>query len=229
MFDPEKYTISVKKDVIDGETYFVATVSELKDVEEFGDTPAEAYSLAIETITLAYQLFLEKGLAFPEPNIKEVKDECSGRVTLRLPKSLHAKAINTAKNEGVSLNSFLCSIISEAIGRFDSVSHFIAKIENITKNLEASLSKRSSNLVKDNLNYNEIVDSWFEIESNKKHLQFIARTKLVTPNHSFYASLFEQDSNVFEHVGPRQSSEISMNYVAELKHVKAGEYNVFNK
>ncbi|WP_373371125.1 toxin-antitoxin system HicB family antitoxin, partial [Proteus mirabilis] len=34
-------------------------------------------------------------------------DNVSGRLTLRLPKSIHAKCIKAAESDGVSLNTYL--------------------------------------------------------------------------------------------------------------------------
>ena len=65
----------------------------------------EAYALAIDTIETAAAMFSESGRAFPLP--AQPQDQYSGRVTLRLPKSLHRALANAAEEEGVSLNQHL--------------------------------------------------------------------------------------------------------------------------
>ena len=55
---------------------------------------------------------LEKGFNIPEPKI--VPDpEYNGRITMRLPKTLHRKASEEAEKEGMSLNTYLVYLISE--------------------------------------------------------------------------------------------------------------------
>lgn len=117
-FDPEQYTISVRKEVVEGELLFVARVAELPDIQEFADCHTDAYAFAIETIRTAYDLCLENEIPFPEPLI--ISDEsldASGRVTLRMPKSLHAQLIRTADKEGVSLNQYIVSALSVQYGQ----------------------------------------------------------------------------------------------------------------
>nr|WP_284183105.1 toxin-antitoxin system HicB family antitoxin [Providencia rettgeri] len=112
VFDPEKYTISVKKTIEDHEVVYVASVTELPDIREYADTADFARELAIDSIATAYEAFTENGMIFPEPNDDSKIENVSGRVTLRLPKSIHAKCIKAADNEGVSLNSYLATCIT---------------------------------------------------------------------------------------------------------------------
>ncbi|ELI9034591.1 toxin-antitoxin system HicB family antitoxin [Morganella morganii] len=112
VFDPEKYTISVKKTTEDGEVVFVASVAELPDIREYADTADFARELAIDSISTAYEVFAEQGMIFPQPSDDSQIESVSGRVTLRLPKSIHAKCIKAAENDGVSLNSYLTTCIT---------------------------------------------------------------------------------------------------------------------
>ena len=56
---------------------------------------------------------LDKGRAIPEPmeNI-----EFSGKLVLRLPKSLHKKASRAAERDGISLNQFIVSSLAQQVG-----------------------------------------------------------------------------------------------------------------
>lgn len=67
MLDPYEYSIIIKKVVIDGKRLFGATVQELPDVIEYGNTYQETYELAIDTITTAAQMCAEANIPFPEP------------------------------------------------------------------------------------------------------------------------------------------------------------------
>lgn len=114
MINPEEYTVSVRMESVDGERKYVARIQELPDVEEFADTPEFARELALDTIATIYEICQEKGLAFPSPNVAQAP-EASGRVTLRLAKSIHAAAIQRAQLEGISLNQFMSNAISNAL------------------------------------------------------------------------------------------------------------------
>ena len=53
----------------------------------------------------------------PKPATREAgADDFSGRFVQRVPKSLHARLATQAKKEGVSLNTFILSLISEGLG-----------------------------------------------------------------------------------------------------------------
>ena len=117
MIDAELYTVSVRKESIEGETFYVARVAEFPDVEEYGDTFSEARELALETIVTSYELCSEQNIAFPTPIDIETLTNVSGRVTLRMPKSLHAKLVSEALKEDISLNQYLVSSLSMTYGQ----------------------------------------------------------------------------------------------------------------
>ncbi|MBE0470710.1 MAG: hypothetical protein IBX55_14525 [Methyloprofundus sp.] len=60
-FDASLYTISVRKSDFDGEVLFEAKIKELPDVAEYADSYEEAYSLAIDTLEITAEAFLEQG------------------------------------------------------------------------------------------------------------------------------------------------------------------------
>ena len=110
MIDPHDYSISVRRGEFEGEICFEARIKELPDIAEYADSFEEAYALAIDSIETTMEIFTEKGRTFPEPNISA--DDFSGRVTLRLPKSLHRSLSTMSDSEGVSLNQYLCNVLS---------------------------------------------------------------------------------------------------------------------
>ena len=119
MIDASKYTIIVRKGYFDGEECFEARVAELPDVAEYADSFNEAYALAIDTIETTSELFEAKGKSIPPPFLPA--DDYSGRVTLRLPKSLHRALTEAAGNEGVSLNQHLSNILNYYAGYANAV------------------------------------------------------------------------------------------------------------
>ena len=112
--NPYAYNITVREIVFDGDPHFEARVKELPDVREYAASAGDAYALAIDTIETAAAMFAEEGRSFPSPAL--LQDDFSGRVTLRLPKSLHRALANTAKNEGVSLNQHLVNVLTYDLG-----------------------------------------------------------------------------------------------------------------
>ncbi|HAU4888422.1 toxin-antitoxin system HicB family antitoxin [Aeromonas hydrophila] len=114
MINPEEYTVSVRMESVDGERMYVARIQELPDVEEYADTAEFARELALDTIATMYDICQDKGLKFPSPNVAQAP-EASGRVTLRLAKSIHAAAIQRAQFEGISLNQFMSNAISNEL------------------------------------------------------------------------------------------------------------------
>lgn len=123
MFDPYAYTITVQKRNIDGDVCYEARVKELPDQIVYGDTHNEAYDLIIETIETTAVLFAKIGKPMPTPLVPDDEDH-SGRVTLRLPKSLHKTLVVRADSECVSLNQ----LISTALAHFEGFNTATTKI-----------------------------------------------------------------------------------------------------
>jgi predicted RNase H-like HicB family nuclease len=110
MIDPHTYNVTIRKGHFEGETCFEARVRELPDLAEYGDSYEEAYELAVDAIYTTAQVLEEKGALMPAP--QDIPDDFSGRVTLRLPKTLHRGLSVAAECEGISLNQYLVNILS---------------------------------------------------------------------------------------------------------------------
>lgn len=114
MIDASNYNITVRKGWFDGELCFEARVAELPDVAEYADSFEEAYALAIDTVATTAEMFADQGK--PMPPVMIPADEYSGRVTLRLAKSLHRALAQAADYEGVSLNQHLTNVLNYYAG-----------------------------------------------------------------------------------------------------------------
>lgn len=135
VFDPQAYEIAIRRVVEDGDVLFKATVRELPDVAVFEGTYNAAYDEVVCVIRELHKQSVEQGRPFPEPS--EVEEEFSGRITLRLIKTVHRRAAIAAHREGVSLNHFLSSIVSIHVGAlfgsFPSVAPtFVAGVSDMT-------------------------------------------------------------------------------------------------
>lgn len=112
--DPHAYNISVRRGRFDDEVLFEARVRELPDLVEYAETYEDAYDLALDSIVTAAEAFAEQRRSFPEASVPF--DDFSGRITLRLPRSLHRALAETADREAVSLNQYLVNVLSYFAG-----------------------------------------------------------------------------------------------------------------
>ena len=95
----------------DDGTYYIA-IEELPGCASMGDTIEEAMEMIKDAMRGWLESNIARGLEIPIP---EVMKEYSGRFVLRLPISLHRRLANEAKKEGVSLNQYVVSILSEDV------------------------------------------------------------------------------------------------------------------
>jgi len=108
------YHITVQQKKIEDEVLFVGTAQEFPDVAVYEENFNDAYNSVIEVIESLKVAYAKHNREFPEP--ATLSNDVSGRVTLRMTKSIHRKAVLFAEQEGVSLNHFLTSIIAESVG-----------------------------------------------------------------------------------------------------------------
>lgn len=107
-----QYSVSLRPLAEEDGGGWLAEVVELPGCFSDGETKVEALENVEKAKEAWLTVSLRKGLKIPEP-VVEPEPEYNGRVTLRLPKSLHRKTSEEAKEEGVSLNSYLQCLIAE--------------------------------------------------------------------------------------------------------------------
>lgn len=114
-FDPESYTITIRKEEDDGEILYVGRVAEFPNISAFEETFEAAHALVLDSIQtlkkIADETKVELPLPYPAPS-----GEFSGRVTFRLPKSLHAKISRIAAQEDISVNQYLVAAVAYYAG-----------------------------------------------------------------------------------------------------------------
>ncbi len=106
------YSLNVRPDIDDGG--FIVEFPDLRYCVGTGDTIEEAIKDAMFAKNEWIKAAFEKNINIPEPSNSE---EYNGRISLRIPKSLHKMVIDAAKREGVSANQFLSHLISMGIGK----------------------------------------------------------------------------------------------------------------
>jgi len=92
---------------------FTAEVLEFPGCRAQADTAANAYAALNEAMREWLRVEIASGHTIPIPSITR---GYSGHLALRIPRSIHKQAARMAEREGVSLNQFLVSSISAAVG-----------------------------------------------------------------------------------------------------------------
>ena len=106
-----KYSVTITPDPDGG---FVAEIEDLPGCFTQGETLEETYENMEEARRLWLETAYEDGTDIPLPRDEK---QYSGKFNVRIPKTLHRKLDQLAEREGVSLNHFLVSTLSRAVGQ----------------------------------------------------------------------------------------------------------------
>jgi antitoxin HicB len=104
------YTVELKHD----EDGYFAKVVELPGCMTWADTFDELGPMIDDAMAEWIEDAIEHGDPVPEPRDTAA---FSGRVNLRMPKSLHRDLVREAEAEGVSLNQMMVSALARAVAR----------------------------------------------------------------------------------------------------------------
>ena len=94
---------------------FVAQILEFPGCIAEGATPASAYDRLEKAAADWIDAVIEAGDNVPEPAFDKIRDY-NGKVALRLPRTIHREAVRLAELDRTSLNTFLVSSVSAAVG-----------------------------------------------------------------------------------------------------------------
>ncbi len=92
---------------------FTARILEFPGCFAEAKDPASAYRSLDEAARSWLAVALALGQTIPEPS---VENEFSGRLVLRMPRSLHRSAPAMAERDATSLNQFIVAAVSEKVG-----------------------------------------------------------------------------------------------------------------
>lgn len=95
----------------DGELEYIVKYFDFENVIGVGDSIEEAIEEAKSNLEFYIQYCKEKNITIPEPSKRE-ENNFSGKVTLRMSKTMHKLVTERSNNEGVSINSFLNEAIA---------------------------------------------------------------------------------------------------------------------
>lgn len=133
------YTVELTPD---DSSYFVK-VKELDGCMSVGATRAEALAMIDDAMRAWLTVAIEDGLDIPLPEAMQA-GRYSGKFPLRLPKSLHRKLAETAEKDGVSLNQYLVTLLSER-----NALHEIRQLLSHAAGEQPSGDKRQAYLVRE--------------------------------------------------------------------------------
>jgi len=114
--DPKKILQAAYSRILipDAETgTYTAQVQEFPGCVAQGDSPQEAYERLERAAESWLQAAIDLGQTIPEPAVLQ---QHSGRLLIRLPRSLHRSAAQSAEREGTSLNQFIVATLAEKVG-----------------------------------------------------------------------------------------------------------------
>jgi len=136
---------------------YTAVILEFPGCIAQGDTPQEAYEhledAAKEWIDAA--LTLKQEIPPPSQSLSY-----GGKYPLRLPKSLHRQLALIAEREGVSLNQFIVSALSEKVGAF-------SLYDKLTKKLDQKIVQVAVNAVVNTFIANYITEATSVVRLNQ--------------------------------------------------------------
>ena len=97
---------------------FLISFTDFSECISDGETIEEAIQNGVDALQETIAALESMNLAVPEPGSG---GSYSGKFIQRVPKSIHARLVTRAKQEGVSMNSLVTSILAESLGRREAV------------------------------------------------------------------------------------------------------------
>jgi antitoxin HicB len=107
------YHVTLVRDGDGEDGPWVAQVEELAGCTSRAETAEQATSGIQQAMSDWISEALREGREVPEP---KAVDEHSGRLLLRMPRTLHAELTRLAEREGISLNQFITDALASAVG-----------------------------------------------------------------------------------------------------------------
>lgn len=119
---------------------FIALAPDLPGCSAFGETAEEA----LRELQPAIQVWLDAagkaGNPIPQPSPRKTENLPSGKTLLRLPRTMHKALNERAKLDGISLNSCIVMLLSDALGRESAHREIVAVA---TRHLREQFTSRS--------------------------------------------------------------------------------------
>ena len=114
--EPQDYPFEIRPLTADEGGGYLCTFPDLPGCMGDGETPEEALADGMSAAVGWLELTEEMGNPIPKPG----SNKPSGKIALRVPKSMHTRLTSRAKQEGVSVNTLMVAILSEGLGARDA-------------------------------------------------------------------------------------------------------------
>lgn len=108
---------------------YIAIAPDLPGCSAFGETMAEAATEIEGAISAWVEAAQAAGNPVPHPIERNPLQEASGKTLLRMPKELHRELQRKAQRDGVSLNSYLCFLLTQRHYHAHAVAEFGKSLE----------------------------------------------------------------------------------------------------
>lgn len=105
---------------------FSAEILEFPGCFAQGNNPNDAFNNLEDSAKSWIEASLDQGLDIPSPALNQ---SYSGKIALRIPRSLHKRAAQFAERDATSLNQFLVAAIASKIGAEEYHSYLCQKLE----------------------------------------------------------------------------------------------------
>lgn len=111
---------------------YIALAPDLPGCSAFGDSQEEAIAELQHAITAWREAAQKAGNPVPKPS--QPASDYSGKLLLRMPKSLHAQLARAAETEGVSLNQYLIFRLSASTSARADKASLVEQLADIAAN-----------------------------------------------------------------------------------------------
>lgn len=93
---------------------YIALATDLPGCSAFGETQQEALTELQSAIVAWIEAARAAGNPIPAPSQPAAENHCSGKILVRMPKSLHTQLARSAKAEDASLNQYIVVLLTWA-------------------------------------------------------------------------------------------------------------------
>ena len=193
---------------------FIALAPDLPGCSAFGETEAKA----IKELRVAVELWLEAARSMnrpiPAPSKLPEPNGYSGKVLLRIPRSLHERLAKQADVEGVSLNSWMMARLAEssaapknlgANAAYQAMLHSAKSEQNDYWLLmqpanrpvvsSAAFGRSFFPATEFTVGHEVVVTSWFDLSSNYSSVNELKSVRVIGSSSSIFPKNLEEIEN----------------------------------
>jgi antitoxin HicB len=118
MRDLSQYPFEIRPLSEDDGGGFLISFTDFSECISDGETIEEAIENGMDALQETIAALQSLNMPVPEPGSG---GSYSGKFIQRVPRSIHARLVMRAKQEGVSMNSLVTSILAESLGKREAV------------------------------------------------------------------------------------------------------------